>query len=278
MGIAEADLNYVRDLVYRRAAIVLEGDKEYLVETRLEALADEEGIASVGALIAGLRSGAQGRLLTRVVEAMATHETSFFRDAHPFDALREHVLPELMAARATARALTVWCGACSTGQEPYSIAMLIRDHYPSLLGWDLRIVATDLSSYALDAARRATYRRNEVERGLPGASLARYFEPAGNEWRVRREVRDMVEFRQVNLVDPGRSLPTADVVFLRNVLIYFDVATKKAVLERVRRHLAPDGWLFLGGVETTMNLDDRFERVQRGRSTCFRPVGSDRCP
>ncbi len=264
------DFEYVRRLVRERAAIVLEDGKAYLAESRLVPVAREEGFASVAELIARIRSERFGRLHRKVVEAMTTNETSFFRDVAPFEALRTVVFPELLARRATERVLHVWCAAASTGQEPYSVAMLLREHFPELATWTVRLLATDLSTEVLARARAGRFTQLEVNRGLPASCLVRYFERDGAYWVLGEEVRRMVEFRELNLAEPWPPLPPMDVVLLRNVLIYFDLDTKRAVLGRLRRVLRADGWLFLGGAETTLNVDDAFERVQVGRASAYR--------
>ena len=270
MSLAPPDSSFVRDLVRERSAIVLDEGKEYLLESRLTPIVRREGLGSLGDLVGRLRSLPFGALHASVVEAMTTNETSFFRDAHPFEALRRHVLPELVARRAGARRLRIWCAACSSGQEPYSVAMLLRDGFPEVRDWDVQILGTDLSDEMLDRAREATYTPFEVSRGLSPAALAEHFEPSGAGWRVREPVRRTVEFRAMNLVEPWPALAEMDVVFMRNVLIYFDAETKRDLLGRVRRVLRPGGSLFLGASETTLNLDTAFERVALGRGSCYR--------
>ena len=271
MSITAADFDFVRTLVHRRSAIVLEPGKEYLVDTRLGPLAKAEGLASVADLVRVLRGRPSPGLLTKVTEAMTTNETSFFRDLTPFEALRTTVLPALMEARKAERRLTIWCAACSSGQEPYSIAMVLKDHFAGLPGWTVRIVATDLDTEVLERARLGRYTQAEVNRGLPGPLLVKHFVRSGLEWQVKDEVRRMVEFRSLNLAEAWPAMPAADVVFLRNVLIYFDADTKRAILARTKRLLRPDGYLFLGGAETTLNLDDAFrsEPIQGG-ARCYR--------
>ena len=202
----------------------------------------------------------------KVVEALTTNETTFFRDHHPFEALRSEVLPRLIAGRQRTRNLFVWSAACSTGQEPYSLAMLIREHFPELKDWDVRILATDFSQAALDRVNLGRYRQLEVNRGLPAPLLVKYFEREGAEWRVRSDLRSMVETKQLNLVEQWPSMPFVDVVMLRNVLIYFDVATKKKILGHVRKIMSSDGVLFLGAAETTLNIDDSFDRMTVGHA------------
>jgi chemotaxis protein methyltransferase CheR len=270
MALSQEDFDFVRGFVQKRSAIVLEKEKAYLAETRLALVARREGLASVDDLVAQLRLSAPNGLHQKVVEAMTINETSFFRDLKPFDALRQRVLPELLQRRAGDRRLSIWCAASSTGQEPYSLAMLVREHFPELSDWWLRILGTDLCSDALQRARRGRYTQMEVNRGLPVALLIKHFRKEGSEWQLKDEVRKMTDFRQLNLIDTWPPLPCMDIVFLRNVLIYFDVPTKKEILAKVRQVLRPDGYLFLGGAETTLNLDEAFERVDLERAGCYR--------
>ncbi len=264
------DFEFVCSLVLKRSAIVLEPEKSYLVESRLLPLARREGLASIAELVSRLRANSLNGLHQRVVEAMTTNETSFFRDLNPFEALRKVVLPEFFQRRAAERRLQIWCGASSTGQEPYTIAMVLREHFSGFSDWKIHIVATDLSTDVLARARQGRYSQLEVNRGLPAAFLVKYFQRQGTEWELKEEVRRLVEFRQLNLIDAVWGIAATDIVFLRNVLIYFDVATKKTILQKIRGVLRPDGYLFLGGAETTMNLDDAFERTNFERSGCYR--------
>jgi len=264
-----SDFEFISSLVLKRSGIVLEPEKSYLVESRLLPLARREGLSSIAELVIHMRTSLLNGLHQKVVEAMTTNETSFFRDLTPFDTLRK-VLPDLFQRRAAERRLQIWCGACSTGQEPYSIALVLREHFASYTDWKISIVATDLSTDVLARARQGRYSQLEVNRGLPAPLLVKYFQRQGTEWEIKEEVRRLVEFRQLNLIDADWGIASADIVFLRNVLIYFDVAMKKTILQKVRGVLRPDGYLFLGGAETTMNLDDAFERTNFERSGCYR--------
>ncbi len=270
MPLTLAELGVVRALVLERSAIVLDDDKAYLVESRLLPLARREGLESVSSLVARLAGGANGPLARQVVEAMTTNETSFFRDGRPFETLRRTVLPDLVARRGPERALRIWCAACSSGQEPYSIAMLLREHACVPPDWDVRLLASDLSTAMLERTRQGRYNQIEVNRGLPAAFLIKYFERRGLDWQIRDDLRSALELRELNLIGDWPALPALDVVFLRNVLIYFDVPTKKRILARVRQALRPDGYLFLGGAETTLNLDDGYERAPVDGVSCYR--------
>jgi len=273
-----ADFDYVRKYVREQAAIVLEPGKEYLVESRLLTLSRKESLGSVDELMVRLRADPKGALHRKVVDAMTTNETSFFRDIHPFDALRKWILPEVIERRAAERKLSLWCGAASTGQEPYSVLMLIAEYFPALLTWDLRFIATDLSTEVLARARAGRFSQLEVNRGLPASMLVKHFSRQGVEWEVKPELRRRVEFREMNLLSECSLLPPVDVIFLRNVLIYFDLETKKSILAKTRRVLRPGGYLLLGGAETTLNVDDAFERVVYDKTTCYRIKGGANSP
>jgi chemotaxis protein methyltransferase CheR len=271
MALSLSDFDYVRQRVRQHSAIVLDEDKLYLAEARLSVLARKEGHASVQSLVQELRSvsvPASG-LCDRVMDAMATHETSFFRDLHPFEALRKQVLPELIQRRAAQRAFNIWCGACSNGQEPYSVAMLLRDSFPDLADWNVRIIASDMSAEVLERAREGVFSQLEVNRGLPARLLVKYFDQQDKVWRLKDSIRRMVEFRQINLAEAWPPLPALDIVLLRNVLIYFHIDTKRRLLANVRQLLRPDGVVFLGGAETTLNIDDAFKRCQLGRAVWY---------
>lgn len=259
--------DYVRRMVRERAGIVLEDGKEYLVENRLSAVARSHG-AELHDLVEQARSRPTSPVNDEIIDAMTTNETSFFRDIHPFNALRDEVLPRLVEARRTSRTIRILSGAASTGQEAYSIAMMIRTAFPELAGWRIVITGTDISREALARARAGRYTQLEINRGLP-ATMLRYFSQDGREFVVDPSIRSMCEFSELNLVTPWPMMPTQDIVLMRNVLIYFDVATKRQILHNVRQILAPDGLLFLGASETTLNLDDAFSSVRLGVSTVY---------
>jgi chemotaxis protein methyltransferase CheR len=257
-------MTYLQGLVYRRSGIVLEDGKDYLVDSRLSPVARCEGVDSIDALVEKLRRDQHGELAQRVVEAMTTNETLFFRDAHPFAALRSHFVPELLKARGTERRLCIWSAAAATGQEPYSIAMTLLEAFPELASWEIRILATDLNEAVLDRARQGRYRPLEVSRGLPATYLARYFTRRDGDWELSARVRDMVTFRQLNLVEAWCDIGPCDLVFMRNVLIYFDANTKTSILRRLHQVLRRDGFLVLGGAETTTNLDEAYVPLRVG--------------
>ncbi|MDX2187227.1 MAG: protein-glutamate O-methyltransferase CheR [Opitutaceae bacterium] len=272
MPLSPQDFGYVADLARKNAAIVLEPGKEYLVEARLQPLADKEGFTKLEDYIAKLREEIGfSPNHAKVVDALTTNETFFFRDIHPFEALRTDILPGLIARRAPQRRLSIWCAAASTGQEPYSIAMLLEEHFPKALeGWNVSIIATDYSERVLDQARRAEYNQVEVNRGLPAIYLVKYFRKQSDRWAIRDDIRKRVEFRRLNLIESWPLLPQFDIVFMRNVLIYFAVPVKQSIMRNVRKVLAPDGYYALGSAETTMNIDSAFLPMMYGRSTFYR--------
>jgi chemotaxis protein methyltransferase CheR len=271
MPIYSPNFEYIRELICNRSGNAFNMDKEYLIESRLDSIARQEGFASVHEMITKLRTQPwNNQLHPKVVEAMLTTETSFFRDIPFFEALRKSVLPNLLEKRSTEKKLNLWCAACSSGQEPYSIAILLREHFPALASWTLTLIASDLSTEMLARAQEGRYSQFEVSRGLPTALLIKYYHQQGATWQIKEEIRRMVEFRQINLIAAWSSLPNMDIIFMRNVLIYFDTKTRKAILGKVRRSLKLDGYLFLGSAETTTNLDDIFENIQIDKTMVYR--------
>jgi chemotaxis protein methyltransferase CheR len=268
VSIAPADFKYVRDLVHRRSAIFLEAGKEYLVESRLLPIVQASGEQSLGRLVSRLRSSPEGSLHKQVVEAMTTNETSWFRDNHPFHALESLILPELLCHRANARRLTIWSAAAASGQEAYSIAMVLQERLAADPTWNLRVLATDLSEEMVRRTRAGRYSQLEVNRGLPAARLVRHFTRVGTEWQVNETLRRMVDARLLNLAAPFPPLPPVDVLFLRNVLIYFRADARRQIFGQVRRVLQPDGYLVLGGAETVP--DGAFERVPLDKTNIHR--------
>ena len=270
MSISANDFEFVRTMVRTQAGIILEPGKEYLVDSRLQPLARREGLASLEELVAKLRTPFGAALNQKVVDAMTTNETTFFRDVEPFEVLRKFVLPDLIERNKQTRRLGIWYAASSTGQEPYSVSMLIHEHFPQLLQWDLQQLATDISPSVLARAREGVYSQVEINRGLPANYLVRYFEKQGNQWRLKDPVRKMVRYEELNLIRPWPAMAPVDIVMIRNVMIYFDVEAKKQILSRIQKILQPGGYLFLGGAETTLNLDDSFARQPHPRAGCYR--------
>jgi chemotaxis protein methyltransferase CheR len=271
MTLATTSFDWVRALVHRESAIVLQPGKEYLVEARLLPIARQLGMPDVTHFVESVRNRPDPDKTRRIVEALTTNETSWFRDGDPFTALTSTVVPELLTARGAAERLRIWSAACSSGQEPYTIAMLLEDALPNA-ATRVAITATDLSREMVERTRSGRFSQLEVNRGLPAAMLVRHFTRAGTEWEVSAALRRMVTVSECNLAAPLPRMGPFDVVYLRNVLIYFDLSTKQAILRRVRDLMRPDGWLFLGAAETTLGVDDRWERVVLGRSSAYRPV------
>jgi chemotaxis protein methyltransferase CheR len=269
MTISTDAFDFVRTLVHRESALALSEGKQYLVESRLLPLARAQGDPDVDTYVDRAQRDTRGPAVRAIVEALTTNETSWFRDSEPFQGLRDHVLPELIRARAATRRLRVWSAACSSGQEPYSIAMVLADT-PGLAGWSTEVLGTDLSLEMVERSREGWYSQLEVNRGLPATSLVRHFSRDGAGWRVDRGLAAATSFRQLNLARPLTGLGTFDVIFLRNVLIYFDLESKRDVLNRLRQVLAPDGYLYLGAPETTMGIDDMWQRQALGRGSVYR--------
>jgi chemotaxis protein methyltransferase CheR len=276
MTLSAQEFAYVSDLVRRSSAIVLETGKEYLVEARLLPLARQAGIATVSEFVSRAQSRPEPDTHEKIVDALTTNETSWFRDGEPFQAMTANVLPDLLPTRSATRSLRVWSAACSSGQEPYSLAMVLQESLPA--GWGYEIMATDISQEMLARAEAGRFTQLEVNRGLPAHMLVRHFERDGTHWRVTAGLRNNITFKRLNLAVPLPPLPQFDIVFLRNVLIYFDVETKRQVLSRISAVMRPDGWLFLGSAETTIGIDDRFERVAAGRSSAYRLRGGKAVP
>ncbi len=260
------DYDYLRKLLKERSGLVLSADKQYLVESRLLPLARRQGVGNLSELVRKLKSPAASTLTVEVVEAMTTNESFFFRDKLPFEHFRNIIMTALLAARSGSRRIRIWCAAASTGQEPYSLAMSLKEMSGKLAGWRVEIVATDLSAGVLEKAKAGIYSQFEVQRGLPIQLLVKHFTQVGELWQIAPEMRAMVSFRQINLLHDFTQLGSFDVVFCRNVLIYFDQPTKIAVLERIAHATQRDGFLMLGAAETVVGLTDTFRPVpdQRG--------------
>jgi chemotaxis protein methyltransferase CheR len=254
----DADFQYLAGFLKSTSGHVLSVDKAYLIESRLQPVARRYELSTIGELIARLKLPSAVELRRQVVEAMTINETSFFRDTKPFELFRTIVVPALLQARASSRRLRVWCAASSSGQEPYSLAMMLADD-PRLQGWHVEILGTDIDTAILAKASAARYSKFEVQRGLPVQMLLKHFTKVSEDsWELAQAIRNKVTFRQFNLLDDFGSLGVFDAVFCRNVLIYFDPPTKSSILERIHRRLAPDGYLFLGGAETVLGLTGQF--------------------
>jgi chemotaxis protein methyltransferase CheR len=270
------DYDYVRKLLRERSGLVLAAEKQYLVESRLLPVARRAGVGGLTDLVQKLKGPNVESLVVEVVEAMMTNESFFFRDKVPFEQFRNTVLPALLAARAAQRRIRIWCAAASTGQEPYSLAMALKEMAKAVAGWRIEIVATDLCRDVLEKAKAGIYSQFEVQRGLPIQFLVKYFTQIGDTWQIAPDIRSMVQFRPLNLLADFSHLGVFDVVFCRNVLIYFDQETKIGVLDRVARITDRDGYLVLGAAETVVGLTDTFKPVadRRGLYTLNRATKS----
>lgn len=263
---------YVRELVRRNSAIVLDETKDYLIEARLQPIANSNGMASIDELIVALRRENPGKLHGKVVEALTTNETHFYRDIQPFRLFQNQVLPALYERNRETRKLRVWSAACSTGQEAYSLAMCIADSRLAFDSWDVQVLGSDINEEVVQKARAGVYRQLDVNRGLPAPQLVKYFDRDGASFRIKPSIARMCHFRQLNLVHPWPVLGTFDVVFLRNVLIYFDLESRKTVLQRMSRVIEPGGHLYLGAAETTTNLSDQFIRALDGPGGSYQRI------
>ncbi|HYM03060.1 MAG TPA: protein-glutamate O-methyltransferase [Stellaceae bacterium] len=260
------DFDLLCRLLKERSGLVLTRDKAYLLESRLLPVARKRNMKSLDDLITALRGRPDNDLIRDVVEAMTTNESFFFRDIKPFDQFRNFILPQLLKTRAAKKSIRIWSAACSSGQEPYSLAMILSEERAKLPGWQIEIVATDLSTEILEKAQAGVYSQFEVQRGLPIQLLVKYFKQQGERWQIDAAIRGMVRYRSLNLLEDFLHVGHFDVVFCRNVLIYFDQPTKALVLERMARILPQDGYLYLGGAETVIGITDKFQSLpdQRG--------------
>lgn len=269
------DFELLCGIVKSRSGLSLSPDKAYLLENRLMAVARKWGMNDIDGLASSVRGGPNEELLREITEAMTTNETLFFRDQTPFEQLEKVVLPRLLESRKESRRIRIWSAACSSGQEPYSIAMILKGMGSVLDNWRIEICATDISRTMLDKARAGLYTQFEVQRGLPIAMLMKHFRQAGDKWEIDPAIRSMVEYREFNLLNNSNSLGQFDVVFCRNVLIYLDPPTKAQVLDNVWKLMPADGILYMGGAETVMGVTDKFQPVSdhRGMYSCVRDGG-----
>jgi chemotaxis protein methyltransferase CheR len=268
------DYEYLRRLLKARSGLVLSAEKHYLVESRLLPVARKAGLVNLAGLVARLRAPDAEPLTVEVVEAMTTNESFFFRDKVPFEHFRETIMPALLSARAQGRRIRIWCAAAATGQEPYSLAIALKEMGRDLRGWRIEIVATDLSTEVLEKAKSGIYSQFEVQRGLPALMLIKYFAQVGETWQIAPEIRGMVKFMPLNLLNDFAHLGRFDLVLCRNVLIYFDQVTKIGVLERIAEVTERDGFLVLGGAETVVGLTDRFKPIPDKRGVYGQPGGA----
>jgi chemotaxis protein methyltransferase CheR len=271
MKVSPVQFAFLRDLLRRRTGVVIDDSKQYLVVARLLPIVRQRVIPSLDTLVDRIRKTGDKALEKDVLNAMMTHETSFFRDKSPYETLRQ-LVTEMIPKRSAHRQLVIWSAACSTGQEPYSMAMLLNEHFPDLVAtWRIRIIATDISEPVLARAREGVFSELETNRGLPAELLKKYFRPLQGKWSIVQECRRLVEFRVLNLNGPWPAFPPCDVIFLRNVMLYFDVPTRAALVTKMRRVLKPDGALFLGGAETMIGIDTGYDRLAGAGCSYYRP-------
>lgn len=269
------DFAYFTKYIYDQTGLVLGPDKMYLIESRLAPLARKWNVATIDLLVGQLRSARDPALQRDVVDAMMTNESFFFRDGKPFDQFRQLILPALLQSRAAKKSFRIWCAAASTGQEPYTLAMILKEEAAKLAGWRVDIVGTDISHEALERAKAGIYTQFEVQRGLPITLLVKYFKQQGDKWGIAQEIRSAVQYRSFNLLSEFASLGSFDVIFCRNVLIYFDQKTKGQILDRMAKLMPADGVLYLGGAETVLGVTERFQPMpgQRGIYQVVAPGG-----
>lgn len=256
------DFQFLATLVKERSGLVLTQDKSYLLESRLMPVARKRGMKGLEDLVTALKGRMDEALANEITEAMTTNESFFFRDIKPFDIFKDTVLPNLIKTRQSKKSFRIWCAAASSGQEPYSIAMILKEAAAQLPGWKIEIVGTDISTEILNKAKAGLYSQFEVQRGLPVQLLVKYFKKRDDLWEIDPALRAMVQYREFNLLGDMKSLGTFDVVFCRNVLIYFDQQTKGAVLGNIAKQMTDDGVLYLGGAETVLGISDAFKPVQ----------------
>lgn len=270
MSATASDYEYLRQLVFEQSENVLDPARDYLFETRLARLLRNQGMTGLDQLVASLRKASNSTLARSVAEAMTINETSFFRDSRPFELLRTQLLPEIIEKRRMSRTLRFWSAACSSGQEGYSMAMLMKEHFPLLVGWNIKIEGTDISAEMVHRASTGIYHRIEINRGLPARFVVRYFDHIGEDWQAKQEIRQMCNFRQANLCSPLPFREQFDVIFLRNVMLYFSMETRRKLLANVHRLLAPDGVLFLGSSEQPAQ-PELWHTILAGGTCYYRP-------
>jgi chemotaxis protein methyltransferase CheR len=256
-----AEYDYLRQFLKQRSGLVLSNEKQYLIESRLMPVARKFALATISNLVDKVKIEQHGQLAESIVEAMTTNESFFFRDKLPFEHFSQTMLPHMISARAKDRRLRIWSAAASTGQEPYTLAMCLKDAEVKLAGWRVEMIGTDLSTEVLEKAKAGVYSQFEVQRGLPINYLLKHFTQTGDMWQVSAELRSMVQYRKLNLLENFSSLGQFDIVFCRNVLIYFDNEAKIDILNRIRKTMPEDGFLVLGAAETVVGLTDAFRPV-----------------
>lgn len=273
-----ADFDVYKDLLFKKSGLVITPDKSYLLDSRLTPVAKKHGFASLDAMGVALRGIPPEPLVKDIVEAMTTNETSFFRDGKPFDIFKQVVLPHMSKTRGGTRKIRLWCAAASSGQEPYTLAMLWKESQNLFPGWSLEILATDISDDILALARKGNYSQFEVQRGLPIQLLMKYFKQDGERWQISDDLRKMIRYENFNLLDSMARLGQFDIIFCRNVLIYFDEPTKRKILDSMSTLLPKDGFLFLGGAETVFGITDKFKAMEGQRGLYILPGGAHDAP
>ena len=266
-----SDFDLYKDLLKEKSGLALTPDKSYLLDSRLTPVARKWNYANLEAMTMALRAMPPPDLVKEVIEAMTTNETSFYRDSKPFDQFRDVIIPHLIRTRGANKRVRIWCAASSTGQEPYSLAMLIKENAAKLAGWNFEIIATDIDTAVLDLARRAEYSQFEVQRGLPIQMLMKYFEQKADRWALKQDIKSMIQFKYFNLLESMTPLGKFDIIFCRNVLIYFDRETKAKVLQNMAALLPEDGFVFLGGAETVLGITDAFKPMDNTRGIYIKP-------
>jgi chemotaxis protein methyltransferase CheR len=270
------DFDFIKDFLYQKSGLVITPDKMYLLESRLNPLLKTHNLVSLDDMVLKLRTAPPANLVKDVVEAMTTNETSFFRDLKPFDLFEKTIMPYLLSARAPKKTIRIWCAACSSGQEPYSLAMILKEKFGAqIAGWKIDIVATDISDDILNQARAAIYTQFEVQRGLPITMLMKYFVQDGEKWKLKDDIKSMIRFSNFNLLNEMALLGTFDIIFCRNVLIYFDEKTKSKVLANLAGRMEKDAFLLLGGAETVLGITDKFKLVPDKRGLYIRTDAPD---
>lgn len=260
MNITNEDFLFIQKFIKNESGIILDVGKKYIIESKLVPVIEEAKLNSFSELVAKIRTSEFSNIARNVIDALTTNETSFFRDDTPFETLKKYVIPDIMKLREKEKSLKIWSAACATGQEAYSISMLINEEFPLLKSWDLKIFASDISNRMIAKGKNGVFSQVEVNRGLPARMLARYFKPDGSKWHICEDIKRPIEFMVLNLVEAWPpALPKMDIIFLRNVLIYFDIKNRKNIMARIKKILKPDGYMILGVGETAMNVDDAFE-------------------
>ena len=273
MLLSDPDIQFLTDVVAECSGNVIAPRQAYMLEKQLTPLAKSEGLADLSELVNKLRCHSDQKLKSLVAEAVTVNETSFFRDVHPFEALRKEIIPALIKKNHATRSIRIWCAACSCGQEPYTIAMVIREHFPNLSNWNIEIVATDISDEMLAKSKSGEYSQLEVNRGLPVTKLVKFFDRQGSKWQTKPMLKELIKFQKLNLTKAWPQVGQFDIVFIRNVLIYFEQATKSEILKRVHKVVRPEGYVFIGSVETTIGMGVPFQREEIDATVCYRPIG-----